>query len=37
MSAWFTYYLLLFGVLILIILKVSRKGILGYLLARGGK
>jgi branched-chain amino acid transport system permease protein len=36
-SAWFTYYLLLFGVLILIILKVSRKGIVGYILARGHK
>ncbi len=31
-SAWFTYYLLVFGVFILVILRVSRKGILGYLL-----
>ena len=30
-SAWFTYYLLVFGVLILVILRVSRKGVLGYL------
>jgi len=36
-SAWFTYYLLLFGILVLIVLKVSRKGILGYLLAKGAK
>lgn len=36
-SAWFTYYLLLFGVLVLVILKVSRKGILGYILERGAK
>jgi len=33
-SAWFTYYLLLFGVLVLIILSVSRKGILGYFASR---
>ncbi|MGO9120827.1 MAG: branched-chain amino acid ABC transporter permease [Desulfomonilaceae bacterium] len=33
-SAWFTYYLLLFGVLVLIILSVSRKGILGYFSSR---
>ncbi|MGB6066263.1 MAG: branched-chain amino acid ABC transporter permease [Desulfomonilaceae bacterium] len=33
-SAWFTYYLLLFGVLVLIILRVSRKGILGYVAGR---
>ncbi|MCA1961537.1 MAG: branched-chain amino acid ABC transporter permease [Desulfomonile sp.] len=33
-SAWFTYYLLLFGVLVLIILSVSRKGILGYIASR---
>lgn len=32
-SAWFTHYLLIFGVLILIILRVSRKGLLGYVLA----
>ncbi|MGA3174086.1 MAG: branched-chain amino acid ABC transporter permease [Syntrophorhabdales bacterium] len=36
-SAWFTYYLLLFGILVLVILKVSRKGILGYILERGGR
>ncbi len=36
-SAWFTYYLLLFGILVLVILKVSRKGILGYILERGAK
>ena len=34
-SAWFTHYLLLFGILILIILKVSRRGMLGYLTGRG--
>ncbi len=34
-SAWFTYYLLLFGVLVLIILRVSRNGILGYIAGRG--
>jgi branched-chain amino acid transport system permease protein len=34
-SAWFTYYLLIFGVLVLIILRVSRKGILGYLASKG--
>ncbi len=33
-SAWFTHYLLLFGVLVLIILAVSRKGILGYIASR---
>lgn len=33
-SAWFTSYLLIFGVLILIILRVSRKGILGYVASR---
>lgn len=32
-SAWFTHYLLIFGILILIILRVSRKGILGYALS----
>jgi branched-chain amino acid transport system permease protein len=32
-SAWFTHYLLIFGVLILIILRVSRKGLLGYVLS----
>jgi branched-chain amino acid transport system permease protein len=30
-SAWWTYYLILFGIIILLILRVSRKGILGYL------
>jgi branched-chain amino acid transport system permease protein len=34
-SAWFTYYLLLFGVLVLIILRVSRKGIMGIISSRG--
>jgi branched-chain amino acid transport system permease protein len=34
-STWFTHYLLLFGILILVILRVSRKGILGYLLSFG--
>lgn len=34
-SAWFTYYLLLFGILILIILRVSRRGILGYAASKG--
>ncbi len=29
-SAWWTHYLILFGVLILVILRVSRKGIVGY-------
>ncbi|HUJ88831.1 MAG TPA: branched-chain amino acid ABC transporter permease [Syntrophorhabdales bacterium] len=36
-SAWFTHYLLLFGLLILIILKVSRRGMLGYLAGRGSR
>ena len=36
-SAWFTHYLLLFGILILIILRVSRRGMLGYLADRGAK
>lgn len=30
-SAWWTYYLIIFGVIILVILRVSRKGIIGYL------
>jgi branched-chain amino acid transport system permease protein len=34
-SAWFTYYLLIFGVLVLIILRVSRKGILGFITSGG--
>jgi len=29
-SAWWTHYLILFGVLILVILRVSKKGIVGY-------
>jgi branched-chain amino acid transport system permease protein len=33
-SAWWTYYLILFGVIILLILRVSRKGVLGYLMSR---
>lgn len=33
-SAFWTYYLILFGVIILIILRVSRKGIVGYLVGR---
>ena len=34
-SAWWTYYLILFGIVILLILRVSRKGIMGYLISRG--
>ncbi len=30
-SAWWTHYLILFGVLILIILRISKKGLVGYL------
>lgn len=33
-SAWWTYYLILFGALILLILKVSKGGIIGYLIHR---
>jgi branched-chain amino acid transport system permease protein len=33
-SAWWTYYLILFGIIILLILRISRKGILGYLIGR---
>ena len=33
-SAWWTYYLILFGIIILMILRISRKGILGYLISR---
>jgi len=33
-SAWWTYYLILFGIIILVILRISRKGILGYLMGR---
>jgi branched-chain amino acid transport system permease protein len=36
-STWFTHYLLIFGILILIILRVSRKGMLGYILRWTGK
>ena len=32
-SAWFTHYLLILGILILVILRVSRKGVLGYALS----
>ncbi len=33
-STWFTHYLLLFGILILIILRVSRKGFVGYIVSK---
>jgi branched-chain amino acid transport system permease protein len=33
-SAWFTYYMIIFGVLILLILRVSRKGIAGFFLSK---
>jgi branched-chain amino acid transport system permease protein len=33
-SAWWTYYMILFGVIILVILRISRKGIMGYLMSR---
>ncbi len=33
-SAWWTYYLILFGIIILVILRISCKGILGYLISR---
>ena len=33
-SAWWTYYLILFGIMILLILRISRKGILGYVISR---
>jgi branched-chain amino acid transport system permease protein len=33
-SAWWTYYLILFGIIILLILRISRKGILGYVMNR---
>jgi branched-chain amino acid transport system permease protein len=36
-SAWFTHYLFLFGILILVILRVSRKGMLGFIAERGAK
>lgn len=32
-SAWFTHYLLILGILILVILRVSRKGMLGWVLS----
>jgi branched-chain amino acid transport system permease protein len=31
-SSWWTYYMILFGIIILLILRLSRKGILGYLM-----
>jgi branched-chain amino acid transport system permease protein len=33
-SAWWTYYLILFGIIILLILRISRKGIMGYIMGR---
>lgn len=33
-SAWWTHYMILFGILILIILRISHRGILGYFLSR---
>lgn len=33
-SAWWTYYLILFGIIILLILRISRKGIMGYVMSR---
>jgi branched-chain amino acid transport system permease protein len=33
-SSWWTYYLILFGIIILVILRISRKGILGYMISR---
>jgi branched-chain amino acid transport system permease protein len=33
-SVWWTYYLILFGIIILLILRISRKGILGYVISR---
>lgn len=33
-STWWTYYLIIFGVIILLVLRISRKGILGYMLSR---
>ena len=33
-SAWWTYYLIIFGVLILFILRVSKGGIVGYVMSR---
>lgn len=35
-SAWWTYYMILFGMIILLILRVSRKGLMGYLISRRG-
>jgi len=34
-SAWWTYYLIIFGIVILVILRVSRKGIVGYFMNKG--
>ncbi len=36
-SAWFTHYLLILGVVILVILRVSKKGMLGYILTGRGR
>lgn len=33
-STWWTYYLIIFGIIILLVLRFSRKGILGYVLNR---
>ncbi len=33
-STWWTYYLIIFGVIILLVLRVSRRGILGYMVSR---
>jgi branched-chain amino acid transport system permease protein len=33
-SAWWTYYLILFGIIILLVLRISRKGIVGYVINR---
>jgi branched-chain amino acid transport system permease protein len=33
-SVWWTYYLILFGIIILLVLRISRKGILGYVISR---
>lgn len=33
-SVWWTYYLILFGIVILLVLRISRKGILGYIISR---
>jgi branched-chain amino acid transport system permease protein len=36
-SSWWTYYLILFGIIILVILRISRKGILGYVISKGSQ